>query len=179
MELQTVATVIEVRINRRPLTFMLDDFTQHVPISPVHLMYGGPLTPLPSIPDENVRDPSYVGDSELVQGYKHLSSIIHRWNEVWTKEYLIFIRDHHYGAQSPYNKVNIQPGDIVLLDSDGPKYHWPLGKVISVNPDNQGILRTVKVQSKGSTCFKTLVKLINLEPVGRINPGAKPSINKC
>lgn len=78
MELQTIVTEIESRINNRPLTYMSDESTQHEPISPAHLMYGGPLTPVPFLSDEAVRDPSYVGDNELAQGYKHLSNIIHR-----------------------------------------------------------------------------------------------------
>ncbi|XP_069160890.1 uncharacterized protein [Procambarus clarkii] len=167
-ELQTVITEIESRVNNRPLTYLSEDPTQHEPLSPAHLMYGRLLTPVPSLVDDEIRDPSYVGPSELVQGYKHLSSIIQKWNDIWTKEYLTSLREHHYGANVPHNIANLQPGDIVLVDSDGPRADWPLGKVVSVHPDSQGILRIVKILSKGTTSLKTLDKLIHMESVSRL-----------
>ncbi|XP_069176110.1 uncharacterized protein [Procambarus clarkii] len=65
-ELQTVAIEIEALVNSQPLTYLSDDVSQCEPISPVHLMYGGPLSTLVSLTD----DPSYVRESDLVQRFK-------------------------------------------------------------------------------------------------------------
>ncbi|XP_069195602.1 uncharacterized protein [Procambarus clarkii] len=162
-ELQTVIIEIEARVNNRPLTYLSDDALQREPLSPAHLMYGRPLKTLVSLTDEEPEDPSYVKESDLVQRFKHLSGVISRWNDVWTREYLTALREYHYGANSPYNRINLNPGDIVLVDSDGPRSEWPIGEIVSVHPDSQGILRIVKVKCKGNTTLKTLEKLVPLE----------------
>lgn len=101
-------------------------------------MYGRHQTLVPSLVDDEIIDSSYVGQSELVQGYKYLPSIIQKWNDVWRKEYLTSLREHHYVANVPHNKSNLQLGDIVLVVCNGPRAEWPLGKVIYVHPESQG-----------------------------------------
>nr|XP_045596726.1 uncharacterized protein LOC123757251 [Procambarus clarkii] len=86
-KLQTVVVEIESRVNNQPLSYLSDDPTQHEPLSPGHLLYGRSLTPVQSLVYDEIRDPSCVGQSELVQGYMCLSRIIQKWNNVWTKEY--------------------------------------------------------------------------------------------
>ncbi|XP_069173540.1 uncharacterized protein [Procambarus clarkii] len=95
--------------------------------------------------DEDSADPSCVKVSDL-ESYRHLSRVIKKWNEVWTREYLAALREYHYGAASPYNKAQFKPGDLVLVDSDGPRSDWPIGKIFDIHPDRHGILRIVKVQ---------------------------------
>ncbi|XP_069161797.1 uncharacterized protein [Procambarus clarkii] len=162
-EFQTVAIEIEARVNNRPLTYLSDDVLQREPLSPAHLMYGKPLSTLVSLTDEEPEDPSYVRESDLVQRFKHLSRVISRWNDVWTREYLTALREYHYGANKPYNRIKLNPGDIVLVDSDGLHSEWPIGQIVSVRPDSQGILRIVKVKCRGNTTLKTLDKLVPLE----------------
>ncbi|XP_045589597.2 uncharacterized protein [Procambarus clarkii] len=87
-ELQTLVTKIEARVNNRPLTYLTDDFSQREPLSPLHLIHGGLLSPLISLADEDPAHHSHVDRSDLVESYKHLSMIIEKCNEVWTCEYL-------------------------------------------------------------------------------------------
>ncbi|XP_069191440.1 uncharacterized protein [Procambarus clarkii] len=167
LELQTVAIEIEARVNNRPLAYLSDDVLQCEPLSPAHLMYGRPLSTLVFLTDEEPEDPSYIRESDLVQRFKHLSGVIGRWNDVWTQEYLTALREYHYGANNPYNRINLNPGDIVPVDSDGPRAKWPIGQIVSVHPDSQGILRIVKVKCQGNTTLKTLEKLVPLELAGK------------
>ncbi|XP_069161334.1 uncharacterized protein [Procambarus clarkii] len=160
---QILVIEIEARVNNRPLTYLSDDFSQSEPLSPSHLIHGGLPSPLISLADEDPADHSHVNRSDLVESYQHLSSLIKKWNEVWTREYLTALREYHYRASSSYNKVQLKPGDLVLVDSDGPKSEWPIGKIVSVHPDRQGILRTVNVLCRGTTILKTLEKLVPLE----------------
>nr|XP_045587958.1 uncharacterized protein LOC123749879 [Procambarus clarkii] len=162
-ELQTLVVEIEARVNNRPLTYLTEDFSQREPLSPSHLIHGGLLRPLISLGDEDPADPSCVKASDLVESYRHLSRVIEKRNEVWTREYLTALREYHYGAASPYNKVALKPGDLVLVDSDGPRSDWPIGKIVDIPPDRHGILRIVKVQCRGTTTLKTLEKLVPLE----------------
>ncbi|XP_069180275.1 caldesmon-like [Procambarus clarkii] len=75
---------------------------------------------------EDPVDPSHVTRSDLVESYQHLSRVIERWTEVWTREYLTALQEYHYGASSPYKKIQLKPGDLVLIDSDGPRSEWPI-----------------------------------------------------
>ncbi|XP_069165321.1 uncharacterized protein [Procambarus clarkii] len=118
------------------------------PLSPSH---GGLLSPQISLADEDPADPSHVTSRDLVESYHYLSRVIEKRNDVWTREYLTALREYHYRASSPYNKVQLKPGDLVLVDSDGPRSEWPIGKIVSVHPDRQGILRIVKVLCRGTT----------------------------
>ncbi|XP_069191701.1 uncharacterized protein [Procambarus clarkii] len=115
-ELQTLVVEIEARVNNRPLTYLTEDFSQREPLSPSHLIHGGLLSPLISLVDKDPADPSCVKASDLVESYRHLSRVIEKWNEVWTREYLTALREYHYGAASPYNKVQLKPGDLVLVE---------------------------------------------------------------
>ncbi|XP_069184628.1 uncharacterized protein [Procambarus clarkii] len=162
-ELETLVTEIEARINNRPLTYLSDDFSQREALSPSHLIHGGLLSPLISLADEDPADPSHVERSNLVESYEHLSRIIDKRNEVWTREYLTVLREYHYGASSRYNKVQLKPGGLVLVDSDGPRSEWPIGKIVAVHPDCQGILRIVKDLCRCTTTWKTLEKFVALE----------------
>ncbi|XP_069168874.1 uncharacterized protein [Procambarus clarkii] len=166
-ELQIVAIEIEARVNNRPLTFLSDDVLQREPLSPAHLMYGRPLRTLVFLMIKEPEDPSYVRESDWVQRFKHLSGVISRWNDVWTREYLTALREYHYGASNPYNIIHLNPGDIVLVDSDEPHSEWPIGQIVSVHPDSQGILRIVKVKCRGNTNLKTLEILVPLELAGK------------
>ncbi|XP_069184059.1 uncharacterized protein [Procambarus clarkii] len=162
-ELQTLVVEIEARVNNRPLTYLSEDFSQREPLSPSHMIHGGPLSPLISLGDEDPADPSCVKASDLVESYRHLSRVIEKCNEVWTREYLTALREYHYGAASPCNKVQLKPGDLVLLDSDGSRSDWPIGKIVDIHLDRHGVLRIVKVQCRGTTTLKTLEKLVPLE----------------
>nr|XP_045589589.1 uncharacterized protein LOC123751540 [Procambarus clarkii] len=104
-ELQTLVVEIEARVNNRPLTYLSENFSQREPLSPSHLNHGGLLSPLISIGDEDPDDPLCAKVSDLMESYRHLSRVIDKWNEVWTREYLNALREYHYGAASPYNKV--------------------------------------------------------------------------
>ncbi|XP_069159809.1 uncharacterized protein [Procambarus clarkii] len=144
-ELQTLVVEIEARVNNRLLTYLSEDFSQREPLSPSHLIHGGLLSPLISIEDEDLADPSCVKVSDLVESYRHFSKVIKKKNEVWTREYLTALRAYHYGAASPYNKVQLKRGDLVLVDSDILRSDSPIGKIVDIHPDRNGILRIVKV----------------------------------
>ena len=58
----------------------------------------------------------------------------------------------------------LQVGDIVIINNeDFNRSTWPLGKILSLIPDKYGIVRLVKVLSKGRENLRTVDKLIPLE----------------
>lgn len=53
-------------------------------------------------------------------------------------------------------KRNLMLGDIVILkDENTPRIVWPLGLVVQIEPDAQGLVRTVLVQTL-QTEYKSL-----------------------
>lgn len=58
---------------------------------------------------------------------------------------------------------NIKEGDIVLVkDVDLPRNQWPLGRVIESNPDEDGLVRRVKVKLQSGILERTVHKLVLL-----------------
>ena len=62
----------------------------------------------------------------------------------------------------PHKQRN-RVGDIVIVEDDGPRTSWPLGKITKLFPDKDNIIRKVEVFSKGGKYLRTLDKLIPLE----------------
>ena len=66
-------------------------------------------------------------------------------------------------TQNAVNKNLIKVGDVVLVQADGFRDFWPLGKIIKIVPGSDGITRSVEILSKGKVTIKTIDKLIPLE----------------
>ena len=55
---------------------------------------------------------------------------------------------------------NLKPGDIVLVvDSNSPRGHWPLGRILEVLPGADGIVRVAKVY---------VGKKVSIRPVNKL-----------
>ena len=89
-----------------------------------------------------------------------------RWRQVqylanifwsrWVKEYLPTLQ-----ARSKWqNKTrNLSPGDIVLVVESTPRNSWLMARVIETFPDSNGLVRSVKVQTKHSIIVRPVTKL--------------------
>jgi len=62
------------------------------------------------------------------------------------------------------SRNNLQVGDVVLLvSSENPRAHWPLGRVVEVYPAKDGYVRSVKLQVGNKQFVRPIVKLCPLE----------------
>lgn len=162
-ELHTILTEVEMRINNRPLTYVDDDINNPQPLTPSHLIHGRRLQPMPSEIEDKGNDPDYLNEEKLRTRYSYIYNRIKHWEKVWRKEYLLSLREKFYGAQPPKQERTLKEGDIVIVETDGARDSWPLGKITALHPDKAGIIRVVEVMSRGTTALKTLDKLIPLE----------------
>lgn len=162
-ELRTILTEVEMRVNNRPLTYIDDDVNHPQPLTPAHLIYGKRLQPMPVDVEDQSTDPDYLGVDELQHRYTFICERIKHWERVWKKEYLMSLRERFYGAQPPSDKDTLHVGDIVIIETEGNRDSWPLGRITAKHPDKSGITRVVEVVSKGTTSLKTINKLIPLE----------------
>ena len=58
---------------------------------------------------------------------------------------------------------NLAPGDIVLMVGENcARNEWPMARVISVNQDENSIVRSVKIRTKSTILERPISKLILL-----------------
>ena len=162
-ELQTVVVEMQSRINNRPLTYIDSDRMPLEPLSPSHLLYGRAIEAMPPVIVEEESDPTYIDHNHLNKQFSLLSSMISKFERVWKNEYLLSLRERHYGAQRAKELNNLKVGDVVLIQVESPRSEWPLGRIVELRPDSEGVVRSVDVVCRGHISTKTVEKIVNLE----------------
>lgn len=162
-ELMSVLAEIEMRVNNRPITYMDGDLDKLSALTPSHLLYGRRLKPMPTELEDKQNDPDYIDVDSLNKRYEYLCKILKHWETVWSKEYLSSLRERFYGAREPCQERKLQVGDIVLVQTDGARIKWPMGKITNIHPHKDGNVRVVEVLSKGIRTLRTINKLVPLE----------------
>ena len=61
----------------------------------------------------------------------------------WRKEYLLDINARQKWLVP---KRNLKIEDIVIIQEEAPRNEWPLGKIVAVTPDQQGLVRSVRIK---------------------------------
>ena len=152
--LQTLMCEAESIINGRPLTKVSDDPRDLEPLTPNHLLLLRQDSPLP--PGLFVESDSY--SRRRWAQVQYLADIF--WKR-WRREYLPLLQQR----QKWFNpKRNFAVGDtVIVVDDSSPRNVWPIGRITEVFPDNRGMVRRVKVQTKTSTLERPITKLCLLE----------------
>ena len=152
-ELITVCTGAESLLNSRPLTYQSADPKDDVPLTPNHFLHGqmgGQFAP------ENV-DTTEFNPRKRWRKVQELIS--HVWTR-WMKEYLPMLN-----TRPKWTEVvaDMKEGDVVLaLDSNLPRGHWPLGRIVETYPGKDGRTRVAKVQCGTRTVVRPVHKLVPL-----------------
>ena len=162
-QLKTVLVEIQSRINNRPLSYIDDSRDILEPLTPSHLLYGRRINTFPHVITSDPSDPSYEDHNTLNERLNHLKKIIEHFKRVWKRDYLIALRERNYGSQKASNLTSLKINDVVLVQSDSCRGDWPLGRILDVHPDKDGIVRSADVLCKGTSSIRTLEKLIPLE----------------
>ena len=159
---------VEQCVNNRPLTYVTSELPDIVALTPNHLLKGEVTRIMPPVSTTDTLDPLYLDYDALKLNlhYSRHSEVIQKFVQIWAKDYLIALKEKHFGNVPPHQAVSVKPGDIVLLSSDHPRNRWPLGRITKVFPDPDHVVRTVEVYSQGHTSIRTLDKLHALELAG-------------
>ena len=159
---------VEQCVNNRPLTYVTSELPDIVALTPNHLLKGEVTRIMPPVSTTDTLDPLYLDYDALKLNlhYSRHSEVIQKFVQIWAKDYLIALKEKHFGNVPPHQAVSVKPGDIVLLSSDHPRNRWPLGRITKVFPDPNHVVRTVEVYSQGHTSIRNLVKLHALELAG-------------
>ena len=92
-----------------------------------------------------------------------MSCIISKFEKVWKNEYIVSLRERHYGSNRDREMNNLRVGEVVLVQVKSPRSEWPLGRIVELRPDSEGVIRSVDVYCKGHVSTQTVEKLVPLE----------------
>ncbi|XP_055590957.1 uncharacterized protein LOC129743040 [Uranotaenia lowii] len=149
-DLVTTLAQIEACMNSRPLCPLSDDPNDFEALTPGHFLIGAPMMTLPD-PDYKEVPINRLGRYELIQQRTQ-----HFWNR-WTNEYLVEL--HRYTTTDP-KKVTLKVGQIVILrDQLLPPVRWPLARIETLHPGEDGITRVVTIRTAAGN-FKRSVAMI-------------------
>ena len=127
----------EAIVNNRPLTTVSVDHKDPEPLTLNHLLLlrAGPSFP----PGEFVKQDTYC--RKRWRRVQYLEDIF--WRR-WTNEYLPSLQQIQKWTQQ---QLNVQEGDIVLLNEDTPWNMWQMGRVEQVFPSDGGLVRSIQVKT--------------------------------
>ena len=151
---QTLMIEVESIINGRPLTKSSEDPKDEEPLTPNHLLL---LNREPSLPP-GIFDRNDLYTRRRWKQVQYLSDLF--WKR-WTREYLPLLQQRTKWMQP---QRNISVDDVVLLlDESSPRNVWPIGRVIEVIPDSQGLVRRATIKTAKGIFHRPIHKLCLLE----------------
>lgn len=154
--LHTVFCEVEAILNDRPITKLSEDANDLEPLTPNHilLLKGKPALP-PGVFEQH--------DLYVKRRWRQVQYISDLFWKRWIREYLPLLQERQKWNKK---KRSLTPGDIVaIMDSSAPRGSWPLGKILEVFPDKQGLVRSVRLQTKANIIERPVTKLCLVQEV--------------
>ena len=153
---QTLMCEVEAIINSRPLTTVSGEPDDLEPLTPNHILTTKSTVVLP--PPGNFQK----NDVYMRRRWRRVQYLANLFWSRWKKEYLVVMQER---SKWQHPQRNLVQGDIVMLrDENAPRNVWPLALVDQVQPDSQGLVRSVVVRTRGATLRRPINKLILILP---------------
>ena len=138
--LRTLFCEVEAIINSRPLTFVSSDVDDLDPLTPSRLLTMKTSVVMP--PAGNFQS----NDVYLRKRWRRVQYFVKIFWSRWKREYLSTLQERQ---KWNHPKRNLQIGDIVLIKDDNtPRNNWALGRIVSTEPDDQGLVRSVHLKTQ-------------------------------
>ncbi|XP_042208754.1 uncharacterized protein LOC121857010 [Homarus americanus] len=173
-QIRTVKKVLQAIVGSQVLD---DERLQTLFCEVEAIVNEGPITPVPSTPNE----PKALTPADLLHlsqkgnlplGGRSIGDLYHRrWKHVqyladqfwkrWLTEYLPQLRTRqvHFRPRS-----NFRPGDLIIIaEANNPRKKWHLGRVMEVKAGEDGFVRQAVVKTTTSTMLQPVTKLCLLE----------------
>ncbi|XP_023192317.1 uncharacterized protein LOC111609249 isoform X1 [Xiphophorus maculatus] len=151
--LQTIFCEVEAILNNRPITKVSDDSNDLESLTPNHLLL---------LKNKPVLPPGLFNQKDLYvrKRWKQVQYMAELFWKRWLSEYLPLMQERQKWTRT---KRCLTPGDVVLIaDSTAPRGSWMMAKVLSVNQDAKGLVRSVRLQTKTSVLERPVTKLLLL-----------------
>ena len=147
-------TEVESLVNSRPLTEVSSDADDLEALTPNHFLIGRATPNLP---------PGIFADKEISSQKRWRQAqviTIHIWKR-WLHEYLPGLTARKKWFQAV---PNLKVGDLVLIvDYGTPRGCWPLGRIVTVFPGSDNVVRSAEVKTKFGLLRRPVAKLALLE----------------
>ncbi|XP_023819257.1 uncharacterized protein LOC111948793 [Oryzias latipes] len=151
--LATLFCTIEAILNGRPITKLSEDPTDHLPLTPNHLLL---LRAGPSLPPG-----AFVKKDLYRRRWRQVQFLVDVFWMRWLKEYLPTLQKRQKWL---HPRRNLQVGDLVLiLNENTPRNSWPLGLVVATHPGEDGLVRSVRVKTASGELDRPTAKICLLE----------------
>ena len=150
-ELVIVFYELAMHLNLRPLT---EDVTDGV-LTPAHFLFG--VTHI-----QGVIAPVLEQASTLSRAWKNRKRTSEQLMKRWTTEYLQSLRGWNTRARGRLARTP-RVGETVLVEGEGSRGRWPLGRVLELISGRDGEVRAVKVKVRGRCTRRPVTKLYRLE----------------
>ena len=149
--LQTLFCEVEAIVNNRPITKLSSDPSDLQPLSPSQLLLAHKSDLCAPPPGVFSKDDNYA--RRKWRQIQHLTNVF--WKR-WSREYLTSLQERSKWLKE---EKNVQVGDIVLVADNSDRNQWPMGKVVKVFPDKDGLVRIVHVKTKTNILERPITKL--------------------
>jgi len=122
-------------------------------LSPGHFLNGQPLL---AVPDLNIPE----GRSNLLTRWKLLHQCHQSFWRRWSTEYLASLQVR---VKWTTDVPNINVGQVVVIKvNQSPPTSWRLGRILEVNPGQDGVIRVAKILTSTGELTRPVVKLVLL-----------------
>ena len=157
----TLLAEIENVVNNRPLTYVDSDINSLEPLTPNHLIKGSSIHKLPE--DIDPEDVDFVIDRDLLLGgIQNRLKIQRQFNDRWTNEYLLSLRQFHKNNVGHWENI-IKVGDVVLIHNTTPRLSWSLARVLELLTGEDGVSRVARLKTASGETTRDITLLYPLE----------------
>lgn len=148
-EFNTLLVRIEGILNSRPLTRHSDDPADLTALTPAHFVLGGPIVrPLGACVME-------TPDNRL-DNWQLLHKMEQQFADRWQTEYLA-TKMARNKWRTPAKQLKV--GDLIFLKEDNlPPGQWLIGRITSVMPGSDGVVRNVKLRTPYGEYVRSVTK---------------------
>jgi hypothetical protein len=121
------------------------------------------------VSSDNDIDPDYVNEASsaqsLLESWKRGQKYVDHFWKLWKNDYLLSLREHTDSSKQGHKaKSDPHVGDIVQVESDGPRGTWQLGKIITLKESADGEIRVAEIKlSSGRILVRSIKHLYPLE----------------
>ncbi|XP_011860462.1 PREDICTED: uncharacterized protein LOC105557751 [Vollenhovia emeryi] len=150
-EMSTILCDCEAIVNSRPLTYLAEDPTQLIPLTPMMFLLETSQNETPDLDKLEVN---------LNKRMRYRQSLRNDLRKRFRSEYLGQLSRRKVKG----SRISVKEGDIVLLGQDNLKrLDWPLARVIKVFPGRDGVTRVVRVKTAMGELVRPIQRLYPLE----------------